>query len=98
MTTTTDPAEYAEAELDTPFNAISVKQKKRPVDQRFPQCGRLCKPPLVQGGHVRNDKQMYDACAALPEVVVIGHADMGKAEQFVWRGTPAEFYETWMGD
>jgi hypothetical protein len=97
---TTEPTEWANRWMDTPVNAICLKERadhgdweKQPdsVKRKF---GRLSTPVVIVG-EIKSDAEFDNIIHNHQgEVIVIGH----RADAFVWRGTPQEALEMWMVD
>lgn len=111
-TFTNDKEEWCKLFMETAASALGLKRAGYRVGQLMkqgdePTHGMIVSPQILVGD-VSSNGQLYEAVRSSAaflsatgrsgEVVVIGKGLPMPGEHFVWRGTAAEFAETWEGD
>lgn len=99
MKLTEDKREFMEAALDTPFGAVCVKKRGKPMRELFddPHGHGILVKPFVERGPAADVALQQTMRSFHPVVVVRGHGWCGETP-FVWTGTSDEFRKTWTID
>lgn len=94
-----DEQEWARAFAGLPPDAVYVKTRGHRVTDPELRCGRLF-APVARMGQILSDEELYKwvTNSGVEEVVVIGTGVPRVSDKFIWKGSPKEFKDFWVGD